>query len=154
MKFLSKQETELWCRQNAIVLGDRGFPDLSGATEKFDIPPDAQQRVALVAQYMAAFRDVSQTLVWFNDWSVWPSGQRMHMFDRFRMSYGEARWLIQTPGHVFERDEFEDTVSFVTFAALFLWDCYVVIPKHTKLLFLCHDEFGLLQDRTSLDRLN
>jgi hypothetical protein len=92
---------------------------------------------------MAAFSDASFFLVWFHDWAVWPSGQRMHIFDRFRTSYGENRRLIDSPGHVFDQNEIEDAISFVTLAALFLWDCYVVTPKRGKLLFLSHDEYGL-----------
>jgi hypothetical protein len=92
---------------------------------------------------METFGGESLFLVWFNNWAVWPSGQRMHVFDRFRMSYGETRWLIDSPGHLFEGAEIEDGTSFVTIAAMFLWDCYVVNPGRTKFLFLSHDEYGL-----------
>ena len=37
----------------------------------------------------------------------------------------------------------EDAISFATIAVLFLWDCYVVVPSVRKLLYFCHDEFGL-----------
>jgi hypothetical protein len=59
------------------------------------------------------------------------------------MSYEETRWLIDSPGHLFDGTEIEDGTSFVTIAALFLWDCYVVNPDRTKLLFLSHDEYGV-----------
>jgi hypothetical protein len=124
-------------------LSDRGLPQLSDATTKFKIPEDAQKRVVLVSQGMRAFTDASHFLVWFNDWAVWASGQRMHVFDRFRMSYGETRLLSDSPGHVFEQREIDDAISFVTLAVLFLWDCYVVTPKRSKLLFFSHDEYGL-----------
>lgn len=91
---------------------------------------------------MGAFSDEPRMLVWFTDWGVWPSGERMHIFDRFRLSYGEKRRLIDSPGHAFGSGEFEDAVSFVTLAVLFLWDCNVVTPHRSKLLFLSHDEWG------------
>jgi hypothetical protein len=116
--------------------------DRSDADLKFEVPRDAQQRVYLVSQAMDAFGSEPLFLVWFNDWSVWPSGQRMHVFDRFRMSYGETRPLIDAPAHLFDQSEIEDATSFVTIAALFLWDCYVVTPSRTKLLYLSHDEYG------------
>jgi hypothetical protein len=120
-----------------------GLPERSGSAAKFKIPEDVQRRVAVVAGGMREFSGEPLVLVWFDDWSVWPSGQRMHVFDRFRMSYGETRWLIHSPGHVFGEAEIEDAVSFVTLGVLFLWDCYVVTPKGSKLLFFSHDEFGL-----------
>lgn len=142
MRVLSPQEAAAWCQAHDVALSDRGKPERSDADVKFEIPCDAQKRVSLVKQAMEAFVDEPAYLVWFNDWSVWPSGERMHVFDRFRLSYGETRRLIDSPGHVFDRTEIEDATSFVTIAALFLWDCYAVSPQRTKLLFLSHDEYG------------
>jgi hypothetical protein len=143
MKVMSKQEAAAWCEANSINLSDYGLPERSIADVRFKIPIDAQQRVALVALAMRAFTDEATYLVWFDDWSVWPSGQRMHVFERFRLSYGETRRMIDSPGHVFVRDEIEDAISYVTIAALFLWDCYVVAPRGVKLLYLSHDEYGV-----------
>jgi hypothetical protein len=98
---------------------------------------------------MQAFSGEPLFLVWFHDWAVWPSGQRMHVFERFRRPYGETRMLIASPGHVFDQDEMDDAISFVTLAVLFLWDCYVVTPKHSKLLFFSHDEYGLTTIRAT-----
>jgi len=143
MNVLSKQEAMLWCQAHHIDLSDRGLPRRSDADLKFQIPPDAQKRVYLVNQAMEAFEDEPLLLVWFDDWSVWPSGQRMHVFERFRMSYGETRRLIDSPAHLFSQTETEDAKSFVTIAVLFLWDSYIVVPNRRKLLYFSHDEFGL-----------
>jgi hypothetical protein len=143
MKVLSKEETSLWCSRHEIALSDSGLPERSDVSAKFKIPEDAGKRVYLVSQRMRAFSGEPLFLVRFDDWAVWPSGQRMHVFDRFRMSYGETRLLIHSPGHVFDKDEIDDAISFVTLAVLFLWDCYVVTPKRSKFLFFSHDEFGL-----------
>jgi hypothetical protein len=142
VKVLSKQEATLWCQEHEIAL-HWGLPDRATAEREFKIPSDAQARVGLVEQAMKLFDGEPQFLVWFSDWGVWPSGQRMHVFDRFRMSYGVTQPLIESPGHVFEGTELEDAVSFVTLGVLFLWDCHVVAPSQSKLLFFSHDEFGL-----------
>ncbi len=146
MKILSREETALWCSQHEIALDDFGRPERLDAYAKFEIPEDAGKRVRLVSQRMRAFDQTPIFLVWFGNWSVWPSGQRMHVFDRFRMSYGETRRLIDSPGHLFVEAELEDAISFVTLAVLFLWDCYVVTPKQGRFLFFSHDEYGLAKD--------
>ena len=92
--------------------------------------------------HLEAFRTSGKTLVWFDDWGVWPSGQRMHMFERFLASYGEQRPLIDSPAFLLAKQEFEDMVSFVTFGILFLWDVRVVGTKAGKILFYSHDEIG------------
>ena len=84
----------------------------------------------------------SDTLVWFTEWGVWPSGERPHLFSRLRASYGETRSLIEVPAHVFARSEVEEAISFVTLGVLFLWDVYVVGASGKRLLHFSHDEFG------------
>jgi hypothetical protein len=147
MKILSSAETGRWCEQNGIPW-EAGRPQRPELPTRFKIPEDAQKRVHLVSARMRPFIDASVFLVSFDDWAVWPSGQRMHVFERFRLSYGETRPLIQSPGHVFEGSEIEDAISFVTLAVLFLWDCYVVTPGCGKFLFFSHDEFGLTNEVT------
>jgi hypothetical protein len=145
MQVLSGSEAVEWCRASGVKLSARDLPDASDCDRKCEIPSDAGARVALVHRVMESFRDESSFLVWFDDWSVWPSGQRMHVFDRVRMSYGETRPLIEAPAHLFDQSEIEDAISFVTVAILFLWDCYVVNPDGTKLLYLSHDEYALMR---------
>ena len=143
MQFLSTENSRRWCRENNISLDAHERPAKPKDAARFEIPADAQKRVYLVSGRMTAFVDEPMLLVWFDDWAVWPSGQRMHVFDRLRMSYGETRPVIDSPGHVFARQEFEHAVSFVTLAVLFLWDCYVMVPARRKFLFFSHDEYGL-----------
>ena len=81
MKVLSPQEAAAWCQAHHVALDHRSLPDRSGADLKFEIPLDAQKRVYLVSQAMEDFRGEPLFLVWFDNWSVWPSGQRMHVFD-------------------------------------------------------------------------
>ena len=142
MKFLTKIEIEEWCRRNSTPFDDLGRPKFICATERFKIPADAGQRVALVKGHFQVFNNEDEILIWFTEWGVWPSSERMHIFDRFRLSYGESRLLVEAPGHVFNPDEFEDALSFLTLGVLFLWDCYVLNRAGTKVLFYSHDEFG------------
>jgi hypothetical protein len=142
MIFLSKREAAAWCRQSGLSLNEHDLPERSAAPNRFDIPSDAGKRVYLVSGHLKTFEHEPALLVWFHDWGVWPSGERMHIFNRFRSSYGEIRPLIETPGHLFGQGEFDDVVSYVTLGVLFLWDCYVLTPGADKFVFFSHDEFG------------
>lgn len=97
----------------------------------------------LACQLMSNFSQDALHLVLLDNWSVWPSGQRMHIFERFRKSYDETRQLIDAPGHIFQCSEMEISISLVCISVLFLWDCYVVVPDSPKLLFFSHDAFGV-----------
>jgi hypothetical protein len=114
MQVLSRQAAMSWCQAHGIALDDWDLPKRSDAESRFEIPNDTQKRVYLVSQAKKAFDGDPLLLVWFHDRSVWPSGQRMHVFDRFRRSYGETRLLIDSPGHLLEGNEIEDAISFVS----------------------------------------
>jgi len=142
VKALSRQEAMEWCQKNSIPLNSRFLPERSNLDFTFRIPQDSQKRVAMAQRAMRPFADQKALLVWFDDWSVWQSGQRMHIFDRFRASYGETRKLIDRPAQLFEQGDIEDAISFVTIAVLFLWDCYVLCSDQNRFLFFSHDEFA------------
>lgn len=144
MELLKRSECLRWCERKGIPLSRNGKPEIPSVSEieEFSIPADAGQRVALVRQHVALFEGDAEVLIWITDWSVWPSGEQIHMFDRFRLSYGFESGLTERPGHLLKNNEFEELSSLVTFAALFLWDCYVVAADGRKSLFYSHDEFG------------
>lgn len=141
MQTLSRNDAESWCKRYSIPLDERGFPQRPSTARKFDIPVDSGKRVYLVSAEVQALAPESDTLVWFTEWSVWPSSERPHIFARFRASYGEGRPLTEAPAHLFIASEREDLLSFVTLGVLFLWDTYVVSPNGDMLHF-SHDEYG------------
>jgi hypothetical protein len=143
MEAISREEAVLWCQANNVVLDHRGLPERAIADFEFKIPEDAQKRVVLTKRAMEAFLDESTILVWFDDWAVWQAGQRMQIFDRMRLSYGESRRIIDAPAQRFEQSEMDDAISFVIVAVIFLWDCYVLCPNRDKFLFFSHDEYGM-----------
>lgn len=144
MRTLTKSEAKKWCQTQGATLGHSGLPDAKGKTKSFVIPTDAGKRVTMAAEHLKAFGN-GKTLVWFDDWAVWPSGQRMHIFERFLASYGETRPLIEAPAFLFAEQEYEDLVSFVTLGVLFLWDVHVVSTKGRRQLFYSHDEVGWIE---------
>ena len=64
------------------------------------------------------------------------------MFDRFRQAYGIQEPLEKSPAYLFEKSESDDALSFLIWAALFLWDCHVVSGQTGYSVFLSHDEIG------------
>ena len=96
----------------------------------------------MVADHFRSYETEPQMLVWFTEWGVWPSGERAHIFERFRASYGEERPLIEVPAHLLLGSETEDALSLATLGVLFLWDDYVVGSGGTRLLHYSHDEVG------------
>lgn len=144
MKALERHAIEMWSESRGYGLNARALPALRDCDEleRFTIPRDAGQRVALVRGHMRAFQDEDEVCVWLHDWSVWPSGQWEHLFRRFRASYGISESLEERPGHLIRKKEFDAAVSTVVYSVLMLWDCHVLGSSGRPFVFYSHDEFG------------
>lgn len=141
MKAIDKATARIWCAVHGFAWGDRDLPVQCGP-EEFTIPQDAGARIALVREHLVPFRNEEEVLILIDDWAVWPSGQWMHTFDRFRLSYGISESLIERPGHIVSKEEFDPATSIAKYAVLMLWDCYILGSSGRTFLYYSHDESG------------
>ena len=156
MRAVTINEAQEWCRSHEITVDARGLPQPAFADAQgldFKIPADTGRRIALLHQLFLSLPAGQEVLVWFDDWGVWPSGERKHMFERFRDSYGEHRWLSEAPAYLFAPAEREDAISFAGFAILFLWDCHILTETADTWFFFSHDEIGWICSRSPLPSL-
>jgi hypothetical protein len=113
----------------------------------FKLPQDSGKKV-LLARTLYSLIDASpEMLLWLGDWDVWPSSQHMPLFTRFREAFGEKRPLIEAPAHLLAPDESEDSVSIITVALLFIWDCHILTASGRDAIFVSHDEIGWFASR-------
>jgi len=141
MKALDKFAVKTWCETHGFALDECGRPKQFGR-DSFRIPKDAGERVALVQNDLCAFRNEDQICVIIDDWGVWPSGQWMHIFERFRLSYGISEPLIEKSAHIIQKKDFDALTSLTIYSVLMLWDCYVLGSSGRTFLFYSHDEIG------------
>jgi hypothetical protein len=144
VKALDRVSVEGWAQAHGYALSSRALPALRDSEQlvSFEIPQDAGRRVAIVRGDMRAFSAEDEVCVWLHDWSVWPSGQWHHLFDRFRASYGIIESLDQRPALLVARKDFDAAVSATIYAVLMLWDCHVLGSSGRPFAFYSHDEFG------------
>ena len=151
MRICSYKDCADWCAAHGyptrhiegFVVGPH--PDLTEPGFRFamfSIPEDAGRRVALVKSLISLLGESAELLVQIGDWAVWPSGQHMPLFNRFRQAFGEHRPLIEAPGHVIPASERDDAVSILVLSVLYLWNCHVLSAKGDQALFVSHDEYG------------
>ena len=140
MRSLTAAQAQDWCSRRGIVLDSRSRPAPPAQAVSVAIPADSGARVALIGQQFGALGGETEVLVWFTEWGIWPSGERPHIFDRFRASYGETRPLIEVPAFLFLSSEAQDAQSFATLGVLFLWDVNVVGASGERFLLYSHDE--------------
>jgi len=146
MKIITREEAGAWCRKHGLGLTDQGLPAIRGLPDATDfaIPTDAGQGTALAREQIRSLAIDCSCLVWLDDWSVWPSGQWQHLFDRIRLSYGCDDTLIKRPAHLIDKTDIDAAVSIGVYAILMLWNCYVITDKGAW-LFYSHDECGRIK---------
>jgi hypothetical protein len=156
MRILSYAESDDWCaqhnyptrkREGFIVGPEPEIPPNEFQRVEFALPRNSGRKVSL-ARFLYGLAEPSpEVLIWIGDWAVWPSGQHMPLFSRFRQAFGETRPLIEAPGHLITPDEIEDGVSILTVSLLFLWDCHLLTASGRDVVFVSHDEFGWFGSR-------
>lgn len=162
MRILTYSECADWCSLHGYptrhleghIVGPE--PDLCAPEfrfAEFSLPADAGRRVWLSKFLCSFFDPPSELLVWLGDWAVWPSGQHMPLFSRFREAFNEHRPLIEAPGHLVNLTDMDDMVSIVAVATLFLWNCHVLSATGEQAMFVSHNEFGWFAVRDETRRL-
>lgn len=158
MRICTYEECANWCAAHGYptrsVQGRGGGPDPHLTDPEFrfatfGIPQDAGRRVALVKCLMSLVDEDAGLLVQIGDWAVWPSGQHMPLFDRFREAFGERRPLIDAPGHLISSAGRDDALSILVLSVLYLWNCHVLSSAGNQALFVSHDEYGWFAVRGS-----
>ena len=156
MRFLTYAESAQWCSERGFPTSQNpGYivgpdPDLSSPEfhfVDFQLPRNSGKKVFLARSFYALVDASPELLLWLGDWAVWPSGQHMPLFTRFREAFGETRPLIEAPAHLVTPDEAEDAVSIIAVAMLFLWDCHVLTASGRDAIHVSHDEIGWFASR-------
>jgi hypothetical protein len=144
MKAIEADAAKAWCEGHRFQLNEHGLPAWRewGGLEDFAIPPDAGARVALVREHMSALKKEEELCIWLDDWDVWQSGQRWHIFERFLASYNIGDAIAAKPAYLVQKGDFDVALSIVTFAVLMLADCHVLGSSGRSYLFYSHDEVG------------
>ena len=81
-------------------------------------------------------------LLWITTFGVWPSSENLHLYYRFRSSYGETSHLDERPALLALKHEGVNVESFLHFAVLFGWEAYLVTSEDYARVFASHDGFG------------
>ncbi len=142
MKSLTAKQAAEWCRNLGVPSDQRSGPSSEILVDRFELPADSGDRIAIAMERLAEFRSASRILIWITEWGVWPSIDRSEDFRAIRADIGETRWLHEIPAHLASNADFEYVRRMTECAVSSLWDLYLIGPKGSKILHFSHDEWG------------
>ncbi len=135
-----------------VALDERRLPlrDL-GKPYRFrcDFPSKISQLLWFARCIESALQPRTSCLVWVTEWGVFPSGQNLHLFYRFRETYGDRRLLHEAPGHLCLEYESAEVVTLVHLGILFGWDVHLIPTAGYARAFVSHHawvDFGFDND--------
>jgi hypothetical protein len=82
-------------------------------------------------------------VICFRDWGIWTEPDEemgLRVVAPMRAGLGETRVLIDTPGHVFSKEELVDAQAFWTWPMFVGWDALLFPLKSDYFVFTSHDE--------------
>ena len=150
MHFLSRTAALEWIKncksiENSTLLfqGQRLLINYKDGVT-FNMPQSSGNRVLLAKKLCELCRS-GDLLIHFTEWSVWQSSEHLPLFYKFRESYGQNGLLMDFPGQLFNLpEELDDAISYLLFAMLFDWNCYLVPADASFCYINTHDEISYL----------
>jgi hypothetical protein len=103
-----------------------------------------------LVSWLGPFRN---TLLWVNEYGIWPSSENNHLYYRLRQSYGDQRKLQEAPGHEFVAEEVADLTSFLDLTIQFGWGAHLLSIPAAAYIFISHDEWILVQSDSQKSRI-
>jgi hypothetical protein len=152
VRFLTPEDWQAWCNERTIPLRKAGWirPDVSA--DHFHIAQipyrvDSGAKVNMARFLFSLVAPDPETLFLLSDWAVWPSSQHMPLFTRFRQALGEARSIMESPGHLVTSSDGDDAVSIIATSLFFIWDCYGISSTGRDAFHISHDEYCVFGSR-------
>lgn len=141
MRILSLEEVPLQLETSDIssFFGgvDWQYPDPMPC---YFLPKDSGPQVWLAGLIGDTFLNRGPAMLWITETGIWPSSERMDLFDRYRSSYGEKRSARDAPIHIFELEEDRGPFgSILCLGLLFGWDVEVVSLDRSLGITIGHD---------------
>jgi hypothetical protein len=128
MKALTPAECPNWLRSAGIHhdpsrgLGASAHHGITGGLT------DPRRSIAFARNLLQAVRPSSDLMLEITDWSSYQEDE-MAVVRSLRASFGETRWLIKSPGHVFAVSELNLCVGLFALTIAYGWSAYIHIPS-------------------------
>jgi hypothetical protein len=153
MRFISSDEAATWASRFAPAGSPERYPESQpagwhGIQVEFVNQP-GHRHYWIARELVRAVSPWTSCLLWITTFGVWPSGENLHLYYRFRNSYREASHLDERPALIALKHEAVDVESFLHFAVLFGWDAYLVTVEDYGRVFVSHDGFATVSSRNA-----
>ena len=142
MQILDRKQSIDWLVAKGLSVSENN-PSFSQFYKVMDtrIPGDSGRKSAISRALVSQFDANGESLLWINEFGIWPSSEERNLFDGFRRSLGERRALHEAPGHLFSKSDLANVTSLLAMALYFIWGAVLYSPEKGLAIEIDHDEF-------------
>jgi hypothetical protein len=141
MEIVDKEKTMNWLLIRGL-LDSKGSLSLSAFSEQvsYRIPADSGKKTVLSRMIASFFDSDGESLLWINEYGIWPSCEDWTLFEGFRKSLGEYSPLFEKPGHIFSKQDLSSVSSLLAMIFYFMWGAIIVSASKNIVVKISHDE--------------
>lgn len=108
--------------------------------ESYRIPQESSRQVSLARVLTNMLLDRGRVVLWVRAWGLRGDTEHMDLFERYRLSFGEARTLQDAPVHICE-DDHATLMSLLCIALFFGWDFELFCWDGKVVVSASHDDW-------------
>ncbi|MHB1131520.1 MAG: hypothetical protein ACYC4L_03945 [Chloroflexota bacterium] len=145
MRTVDKAEAIAWLSSRALTNSDgRSLPSAFARQATFSIPHDSGAKTSIARELAYRFAqsdEVSESILWIDEYMIWPSAENWHLFDSYRRSLGEGRPLWERPGHLLAPSDADTMFALLSMVLYFVWGAVLASSSGEMLVRISHDEW-------------
>lgn len=124
---------------------DKEFDDDGFYQDKFAIPVETGPLLSLFRYLFKQERDSVWTMIIVESAAIWPNWNDSNLYRMMRQARGLSTGIAYGDGHVFDRADVEDMISFAYVFASFRYDFRIIDANREIHAFFSHDDFFFIQ---------
>jgi len=153
MKIINKIQVIDWLSGRNILCGNNSLsiPDFA-ILHSFKIASDSGTKTNISRAIGAFVANCScESLLWINEYGIWPSCEDANLFNGFRRSLGENEPVYIKPGHLFRIEDIDNIQSIIAMILYFVWGAFIVTESKDIVIRISHDEYIDIYSNKDID---
>lgn len=137
--------------------GSDGFVSLPevGYGAEFEVPADAWTQLML-AHSLSKLPEGRDVFLWVTSWALYSEKER-EVFDSFRQSHGEHRWLIDAPGHLLDLSGSGERwilAEILLFMMAFNWEGFVIQGNKETIIWMADEIIEIVAQKSDANEFS
>jgi len=153
MKIINETQVIDWLSERNLLCSNNSLsiPDFA-ISHSFKITDDSGTKTNISRAIGTLVTNYSyESLLWINEYGIWPSCEDVNLFNGFRRSLGENEPIYIKPGHLFRIEDIDNIQSIIAMILYFVWGAFIITESKDIVIRISHDEYIDIYSNEDID---